>query len=112
MQRLRADLWSAAFVRRHNDLGHICVVARRGDPVAGQIWIEIDHLNDRYSLFSPAPSVLVEDDGDWVFQCRFDRVEAVKVSERLAREAAYDPDFWIISLELRQGDFGFVSAAT
>ena len=41
----RSDLWTAAFVRRHNDLGHMCVVARRGDPIAGQIFIEIDHRN-------------------------------------------------------------------
>lgn len=106
MQRLRADLWSAAFVRRHNDLGHICVVARRGDPVAGQIWIEVDHLNGTLSLFSPAPGVLVEDQSDWFFQVRFDRVERAKIDDRLEREAAYDPDFWIISLELRQGDLG------
>ncbi len=41
----RSDLWAAAFVRRHNDIGHICVVSRKGDPIAGQIFIEIDHLN-------------------------------------------------------------------
>ena len=111
MQRLRADIWSAGFVRRHNDLGHICVVARRGDPVAGQIWIEVDHLNGTSSLFGPAPSVLVEDDDSFVFQCRLDRVESVKVQARLDREATYDPDFWIISLELRQGDFGFTRLA-
>lgn len=109
MQRLRADLWSAAFVRRHNDLGHICVVARRGDPVAGQIWIEVDHLNGTHSLFSPAPSVMVEDSAEWVFQTRFDHAEREKVAERLDREASYDPDFWIISLELRNGDLGLVS---
>ena len=42
---LRSDLWAAAFVRRHNDIGEICVVSRRGDAIAGQIFIEIDHLN-------------------------------------------------------------------
>ena len=50
---LRTDLWTSAFVRRHNDLGHICVVARRGDPLAGQIFLEVDHLNgtvDRKSV--------------------------------------------------------------
>ncbi|NMA99729.1 MAG: DUF1491 family protein, partial [Phyllobacteriaceae bacterium] len=45
MSRLRSDIWCMAFVRRHNDLGNMCVVARRGDPIAGQIFIEVDHLD-------------------------------------------------------------------
>ena len=49
---LRSDLWVSAFVRRHNNLGHICVVSRRGDAVAGQIFIEIDHLNGQVSLLT------------------------------------------------------------
>lgn len=109
--RLRADLWCAAFVRRHNDLGHICVIARRGDPVAGQVWVELDHLNGTHSLFGPAPTVLAGEDEERVFQCRFDRVERIKIAERLDREASFDPDFWIISLELRHGDTGLTIVA-
>ena len=45
MSLFRSDLWCAAFVRRHNDLGNMCVVSRKGDPIAGQIFIEIDHLD-------------------------------------------------------------------
>ncbi len=107
--RLRADLWCAAFVRRHNDLGHICVISRRGDPVAGQVWVELDHLNGAHSLFGPAPSILAGEDEGRVFQRRFDRVDRSKVQERLDREASFDPDFWIISLELRQGDTGLTT---
>lgn len=107
--RLRSDLWCAAFVRRHNDLGHICVIVRRGDPVAGQVWVELDHLNRTHSLFGPAPSILAEEATDRVFECRFDRVDHARIQDRLDREAAYDPDFWIISLELRQGEIGLVT---
>lgn len=83
------------------------MVARKGDPVAGQIWIEIDHLDGTWSLYSPAPSVLVSDDSDWSFQPRFERVQRDKVSDRLAKEAEYDPDFWVISLDMRGDEFGF-----
>lgn len=107
MSRLRADLWCAAFVRRHNDLGHICVISRKGDPVAGQIWLEVDHRDGTYSLFSPAPSLLVNDQADWVFQPRFERVEYQKVRERIELEADYDPDFWVLALEMRGNEFGF-----
>ena len=73
---LRSDLWASAFVRRHNNLGHICVVSRRGDAVAGQIFIEIDHLNGKVSLLTPAPSTArAEGDEDRLFVRRFERAE-------------------------------------
>ena len=102
----RTDLWAAAFVRRHNDIGHMCVVVRRGDPIAGQIFLELDHLNGTVSLFTPAPSALREDSEDRLFQLRFDRVEPDKVRERIAQEQNFDPDLWVISLEMRDGDPG------
>ena len=108
----RTDIWAAAFVRRHNDLGHLCVVSRRGDPIAGQIFIELDHLNGTSSLYVPAPSGLRNDDGeDRVFQLRFDHVEPQKVAERISREADFDPDLWVIGLEMRSGDLGILVVA-
>lgn len=105
--QLRADLWAAAFVRRHNDLGHICVVVRRGDATAGQIFIELDHLNGTASLFTPAPSALrPEQSADRLFQRRFDRVAPQEVAARIAREIEFDPDLWVLGLELRDGEPG------
>lgn len=104
---LRSDLWAGAFVRRHNDLGHMCVVSRRGDPIAGQIFIELDHLNGTTSLYVPAPASAIEDRREErLFQLRFDAVEPSKVRDRIAREADFDPDLWVINLEMRGGDPG------
>jgi hypothetical protein len=104
---LRSDLWTSAFVRRHNDLGHICVVARRGDPLAGQVFVEVDHLNGTVSLYTPAPAALRGDDREErLFQLRFDRVEPEKVRTRIAQEEEFDPDLWVVSLEMRNGDLG------
>lgn len=109
---IRSDLWVSAFVRRHNDLGRLCVVSRRGDPIAGQIFIEIDHLNGTASLYTPAPSALREDeDPDRVFQRRFEKVEPSKIRERIGRETEFDPDLWVISLEMRNDDPGVTVAA-
>ena len=108
MAQLRSDLWCSAFVRRQNDLGHFCVVSRRGDPIAGQIWIEVDHLNGTASLFTPAPSLArPDDDGvEPVFQCRFDHVDPERIQERVATELRVDPDLWLLSVASRANDFG------
>ena len=103
---LRTDLWVSAFVRRHNNLGHICVIARRGDPLAGQIFLEVDHLNGTASLYTPAPAALRDDSADRLFQRRFDHVEPGKVRERVAREQEFDPDLWVLSLEMRGDELG------
>lgn len=104
---LRTDLWAAAFVRRHNDLGHVCVISRRGDPIAGQIFLELDHLDGTVSLYAPAPSAARHDDGAGrVFQRRFDAVPPQKVRERLDQEQRFDPDFWLITLEMRGSEIG------
>jgi len=103
----RTDLWVSAFVRRHNDIGHMCVVTRRGDPIAGQIFVEVDHLNGEVSLYTPAPATSRLDDTESrLFQLRLDHVEPLKVRERIEREQDFDPDLWVVSLELRSGDIG------
>lgn len=103
---VRTDLWCAAFVRRHNDLGNMCVVARRGDPIAGQVFIEVDHLDGTASLFTPAPTISRGDSVDMIFQRRFSHVEPGLVRDRIAREADFDPDLWVLSLDLRGDDPG------
>lgn len=104
---LRTDLWAAAFVRRHNDLGHLCVISRRGDPVAGQIFLELDHLNGTVSLYVPAPIAARRDDGtDRVFQQRFHAAAPQQVRDRLEQEQRFDPDFWLITLEMRGTEIG------
>jgi len=110
MSPFRSDIWVAAFVRRHNDLGHMCVLERRGDPVAGQIFITVDHLDGTVSLFTPAPAAgrQDQDSADRVFERRFERVEPLKARERIAREINFDPDLWVVGLEMRGGDLGIL----
>jgi hypothetical protein len=110
MARLRSEIWVSGFVRRHDSVGRICVVSRRGDPAAGQIWVEVDHLNGTVSLFVPAPAVAAGDDGDRLFACRFDREAPQTVRERIRREAEFDPDLWVVTLEARDGDYGIALA--
>ena len=107
MVLIRAEIWCAAFVRRHNDVGKICVVVRKGDPIAGQIWIEIDHLDGTSSLFSQASSLLQNSkQSKLVFQKKSDRVPYSEVKAKLEQEINFDPDFWILALEDPKGEHG------
>lgn len=105
----RSDIWVAAFIRRHNDLGRACVLVRRGDPIAGQIFIEVDHLDGTRSLYIPAPA-RADNDADRHFQLRFNRAPPADVAARIVRETDFDPDLWVVSLDLRHGDPGILVA--
>jgi len=103
---LRSDLWVSAFVRRHNDIGHICVISRRGDNLAGQIAVEIDHLDGTISLLTPAPAIAHLDTADRLFTLRHDHVAAPAVRDQLTRELDFDSDMWVVSLEMRGSNYG------
>lgn len=107
MHQLRSDIWCGAFVRRHNDLGNFCVVSRRGDAIAGQILIEIDHLDGSASLLMPVSSAAHgTNPADRIFQLRLDHVPPLDVRTRIEREADFDPDIWVISIDSREGEIG------
>lgn len=110
---IRSDLWASAFVRRHNDIGNPCVVVRKGDPIAGQIFIEIDHLNGTVTLLVPAPSTAREEgDEDRIFARQLVHAPAKAVRERIDREVKFDPDLWVLALEMRGDDSGARIAKT
>ncbi len=113
MSQLRSDLWCAAFVRRHNDLGEMTVIMRKGDPIAGQIWIEIDHLDGTVSLFAPAPAPYYAEKmvQDRLFENRLSHVGQEDAQKRIEQEARFDSDFWLIGLETRAADYGIETIA-
>jgi hypothetical protein len=59
------------------------------------------------SLLTPAPATARgEGDEDRLFVRRFEHVDAAAVAARIAREAEFDPDLWVLSLEMRGDDAG------
>ena len=85
-------------------MGDFCVVSRKGDKDAGQIWIEIDHLDGRHTLLAPAPAN--PDATEKEFIARVEAGDGQTVQSRLAKEVEYDPDFWVVSIETRKADLG------
>jgi hypothetical protein len=102
--RLRSDIWVAAYLRRCGAEGVSAVLRRRGAAEAGAIFVKVDHLDGRATLYGPAPQPAVAEaqpgvermfvrahSGEWI-----DSGEAEK---RLEREIAFDPDVWIVEIE-------------
>jgi hypothetical protein len=102
--RLRSDFWVAAHLRRCAVEGVPAVLRRRGAAEAGAIFVKLDRLDGTASLYGPAPqSLLGEDGGERLFTSLLENVAPVDIEERMSREARFDPDFWFVEIEDRDG---------
>jgi hypothetical protein len=106
--RVTSDFWVSAYVRRRNDAGFFTAVTRRGAAEAGAVFVKIDRLDGTCDFYGPAPQSSAMD--DWTPSAGgrlFERLAAVapeaEISERLAREGRFDPDYWLVESESRDG---------
>lgn len=95
--RLKAGLWAAAFVRRCSALGAFAAISRRGDESAGTIFIEVLH-RDGADLYAPAPG-----EASRKFEQVMQAASPADVLERIEKEASFDRDLWVITVEDRDG---------
>ena len=74
-------------------------------PEAGAIFVKLDLLDGRAMLFGPAPQSLASNDGARRFTClhRDQTATPLDAEERLAKEARFDDDLWIVEVEDRAG---------
>ena len=104
MARLRSDFWVAAHLRRCGVEGVTAVLRRRGAPEAGAIFVKVDKLDGTASLYGPAPQSLVDDSvGGRLFTPVLASVAPYEIEDRMQREGRFDPDFWFVEIEDREG---------
>jgi hypothetical protein len=105
--RLKSAIWVAAYVRRCHGEGAFAAVRRRGAEDAGAIFIKLNRLDGTAELFSPAPQTAFDDarPADRAFARSFGQapVPEQQVEDKLAKEARFDPDVWIVEVEDRAG---------
>jgi hypothetical protein len=103
--RLRSDFFVAALRRRAEAAGAYISIARRGAAEAGAIFVVVDRRDGAFDLYGPAPQSLLE--GEHPADRLFSRLAAGlsndALQERMEREARFDPDFWQIDVEDRDG---------
>ena len=102
--RLRSDIWVAAYLRRCGVEGANAVLRRRGAAEAGAIFVKVDHLNGRATLYGPAPQSVAAELAPGVERIfarahEPDSIGSDEAEEKLRREISFDPDLWIVEVE-------------
>jgi hypothetical protein len=103
--RLKSELWVKACIRQCAAAGLSAVVARRGDPDAGIIFVRIDLLDGRVRLFGPAMGSAFNEAGErlWAEISAVGPMTDEDARAYLDRRSAFDPDLWVVDIESRDG---------
>jgi hypothetical protein len=100
--RLPTGLWVSAHVARCSSLGMPVVVVRRGDPYRGVVIVKQHRLGAGFRVVTQSRDL----DGRLTWQPVLDGalVAEADADEFIERQVAYDPDLWIIEIEMKAGD--------
>lgn len=100
--RVTTDLWVSVLLRRVQGEGGFAALLRRGFAEAGAVFIVVQTGAGDTILFGPAPQTSYDDEED--AERRF--VEMLRTADegdiatQLERETRFDPDAWIVELEI------------
>lgn len=79
----------------------MCAIARKGASEAGSVFIVVRREADRLRAYGPPPGPAYGDDGARRWQALFDGrvVSQAEVDQFIARQAAIDPDIWVVDID-------------
>ncbi len=100
--RLRSDIFVSALVRRVFSAGDYAAVLQKGAPEAGAIFIRQRRRDGTECLYAPAPqSFFDEDQADGrLFELRLESGDAGALDALIERERRFDPDCWVVELDV------------
>lgn len=113
--RVTTDLWVSAVTRRAFAAGGFAAVVKRGSTEAGAVMIVLRGRMGLAKLYAPAPQTSYSEDRpqDRFFTEVVETDDEDELKKRIAREERFDPDLWVIELELDETQFReIVSVAT
>ncbi|MEO1397443.1 MAG: DUF1491 family protein [Pseudomonadota bacterium] len=113
--RLATHVWVGLLLRRVTAAGGFAMVLRKGEAHAGSVLV-IERFGEpgappTETLYIPAPTAMVLDDplvdnDHRTYEIALKDVGGDALAERLASEARFDPDHWVVELEgVRANDF-------
>lgn len=100
--RVTSELWVSALVRRAFGAGGFAAVERRGAAEAGAVFVVARSRLGELRLFGPAPQTSYDEarPSDRLFTELASGTDADAISARIAREARFDPDLWLVEIEV------------
>ena len=103
--RLTSEIWVSALLRRAAAAGAQALVRRHGDDTAGAVFVLVDRLDGTADLHAPRVQSAFDeaDDGDRRLETTARAVPLAEIEARLASEARFDSDLWIVVVEDRAG---------
>jgi hypothetical protein len=104
VMRLKSDIFVSALVRRAFSAGDYAAVLHKGAPEAGAIFVRQRRRDGSETLYGPAPQSFFEDAQAQgrLFERRLEGGDPAAIEALLERELRFDPDCWIIELEVEE----------
>jgi hypothetical protein len=98
---LKAEIWVKALIRRASVQNVPAMVVRRGQAEAGTIYVKVARLDGTADIFGPTWG----EDGSriWMRSVGSGPVAESDADAYLARQEKFDPDFWVVEIEDKQG---------
>lgn len=96
--RLKTGLWVQALLRRAGQDGSSAMLLRRGDEDAGTVLVVLMDRTGNLAVLREAGAQADTDGSGWT---RVDIETTDALSTYLDRQTRYDPDLWIIEIEVR-----------
>jgi hypothetical protein len=102
---LPTGLWVQAHVARCSSQGIPVVVVRRGDPHRGVVIVKQHLVGQGFRVVTQVRDM----DGAlrWQTVLGADPVPEPDVDDYIRRQTGYDPDLWVIEIEMRADDENF-----
>ena len=101
MVNLKAEIWVKALIRRAAVANVPAMVVRRGHSDAGTVYIKVALLNGLADVYGPTWGEMGE--RVWMRVSGDTPVPDHEADVYLERQARFDPDFWVVELEDKEG---------
>jgi hypothetical protein len=101
--RLKSSIWVQAQLRLCDQAVIPLVVSRRGDPDAGAVLIKLDRGRDNFVVLARGYSA--EGRRVWIRATGDQPVAESEADAYLARQIAFDPDIWVLTVEDSAGHY-------
>lgn len=104
--RLKSAIFVSALLRRCQVEGAFAAMLRKGAEEAGAIFVKVARLDGTAALYGPAPQTAFDE--AFPADRKFSVLVApgspeAEADARIAREAKFDPDIFVVEIEDRQG---------